>query len=186
VAVALVARARAEGQKIALIVGEEISTNEGHLVGIGLTALVPPGTSMAGAIAAVHRQGGLAIVAHPLLPTRIAAPADLLIELYEGDRRFRPDALEAMNAMAAWVPGWRGRVERLAVRYDYAVTGGSDAHVGRAVGRCWTEFPGTDIADLYAAIRGRQTRPAGRAHPFGDIAHGALDQLTSGALSLRR
>ena len=183
VAQTLVARARAERQRIELVVGEEISTSEGHLLGINLRERIAPGLSMVAAIAAVHRQGGLAVVAHPLLPIRVSTPADLLAELYEGDRRFRPDGLEAMNTRAARLPGWRGRVERLAARYDYALTGGSDAHAPRAVGSGWTEFPGTDAADLYAALRGRQTRPAGRPQSLGHIARGTLAQFTGGSRS---
>src|SRR5664280_2869311 len=105
----LVARSGDEGLPIELLVGEEITTREGHLLGIGLTARVPAGLSLADAIAAVHDQGGIAVVAHPLLPTSMAASARLLIELAEGDPRQRPDALEAMHPMAA-LPGWRRRV----------------------------------------------------------------------------
>ena len=54
------------------------------------------------------------MVAHPLLPPYVAASARRLAELADGDRRCRPDALETMNPAAAWVPGWRRRVERLA------------------------------------------------------------------------
>src|SRR5664280_2640902 len=138
----LVARSRDDGIPIELVVGEEITTRDGHLLGVGLTARVPAGLSLADAVAAVHDQGGIAVVARPLLPPSIAASARLLIELAEGDPRQRPDALEAMHPMAAWMPGWRRRVERLAQRCGYAVVGGSDAHVPRSVGFGQTCFHG--------------------------------------------
>ena len=109
VAQALVARSRDERIPIALVVGEEITTTGGHLLGVGLTARVPAGLCLADAVAAVHDQGGIAVVAHPLLPGSMAASARLLVELAEGDLRARSDALEAMHPLAAWVPGWRGR-----------------------------------------------------------------------------
>jgi len=169
VAQELVARSRGEGIPIELVVGEEITTREGHLVGVGLTALVPARLSLAQTVAAVHEQGGIAVVAHPLLPTRLAAPARLLAELAQGDLRFRPDALEAMHPLAAWVPGWRRRVERLAERCGYALVGGSDAHVARSVGRGRTCFHGATEAALIAAIRRRETWIEGRRYPIRDI-----------------
>src|ERR1035437_5541350 len=100
----LVTRSRDEGIPIVLLVGEEITTREGHLLGVGLTARVPAGLSLADAVAAVHDQGGIAVVAHPLLPTHMAASARLLVELAVYDRRQRPDALEAMHPMASRAP----------------------------------------------------------------------------------
>jgi predicted metal-dependent phosphoesterase TrpH len=169
IAQALVARSRDEAIPIELVVGEEITTTQGHLVGVGLTALVPAGLSLADAVAAVHDQGGIAVVAHPLLPGTMAASARLLVELAEGDPRARPDALEAMHPLAAWVPGWRRRVERLAQHCGYAVVGGSDAHVARSVGRGRTGFHGDTEADLVAAIGGRETWAEGRPYPLRDI-----------------
>jgi len=169
VAQALVARSRDEAIPIELVVGEEITTTEGHLLGVGLTALVPAGLSLADAVAAIHDQGGIAAVAHPLLPTHMAASARLLVELAGGDPHARPDALEAMHPVAAWVPGWRRRVERLAQHCGYAIVGGSDAHVARSVGRARTGFHGETEADLIAAIRRRETWAEGRPYPLRDI-----------------
>ncbi len=165
----LVARSRADGSAIQLVVGEEITTSEGHLVGIGLTALVPAGLSLAETIAAIHGQGGIAVVAHPLLPASLAASAGVLMDLAGADPRFRPDALEAMHPVAAWLPGWRQRVERLARRCGYAVVGGSDAHAAGSVGRGRTGFHGGTEAALMTAIRERETWAEGRPSPLRDI-----------------
>ena len=175
VAQALVARSRDEGFPVELMVGEEITTSQGHLLGIGLSTRVPRFGSLADTIALIHDQGGIAVVAHPLLPAYMAAPERLLIELAAGDSLHRPDALEAMHPTAAWIPGWRRSVQRLAERYGYAIVGGSDAHTARSVGRVWTSFPGTTAADLVAAIRGRATSTEGRRHSLRDVfrGHGA-------------
>jgi predicted metal-dependent phosphoesterase TrpH len=168
----LVSRSRDEGIPTELVVGEEISTSEGHLLGIGLSARVPSGLPLAESVAMVHGQGGVAVVAHPLLPTSISASRRLLVELAEGDPDRRPDALEAMHPTAMWLPGWRRRVEQLADRCGYAVVGGSDAHSARSVGRVRTTFPGSTEADLVAAIRGRETGTEGQAHSLRDIFRG--------------
>ena len=169
VAQALVARARAEGIPIELVVGEEITTRGGHLVGGGLAAVVPAGLSLAEAVAAVHEQGGIAVVAHPLLPAYFSASERLLVDLAGGDPSSRPDALEAMHPVAAWLPGWRGRVERLAQRCGYAIVGGSDAHAARSVGRARTGFRGETTTELVAAIRARETWTEGDRSPVRDL-----------------
>src|SRR5215469_14800679 len=48
-----------------VIVGEEISTREGHLLALFLHEPVAPDQSIERSIDLVHEQGGLAIVAHP-------------------------------------------------------------------------------------------------------------------------
>ncbi len=48
-----------------IIVGEEISAREGHVVGLFLQEWIPPGMDAARTVDAIHRQGGIAIAAHP-------------------------------------------------------------------------------------------------------------------------
>ena len=56
-----------------VVVGEEISTLNGHLIGLYLSELVPPGLSADKTIELIHAQGGLAVAAHPFHPIRGAA-----------------------------------------------------------------------------------------------------------------
>ncbi len=165
----LAARSRDEGAAIELIVGEEITTREGHLLAIGLTSLVPAGMTLDDAVSAIHDQGGLAVVAHPLLPPVLAATPDRLARLADGDPRRRPDALEVMNPVAAWVPGWRRRVGRLARACGYAIVGGSDAHRVEALGRGRTGFRGEDVAALIRAICACDTWVEGGRSALRDV-----------------
>jgi predicted metal-dependent phosphoesterase TrpH len=165
----LAQRARQEHASIELVVGAEITSRRGHVLGIGLTEVVPPFLSLAETIAAVHEQGAIAVVAHPLLPIWTSASEQALVALADGDPRSRPDALEAMHPTAAWFPRWRGRVERLAARTGLAVVGGSDAHSIRSIGRGWTGFDGTSAADLYGAIRAGTTRVGGTRTPLRNL-----------------
>src|SRR6478752_6217145 len=50
---------------LTLIVGEEIKTLEGDLIGLFLERVVPPGLPATEAIAAVREQGGLVGIPHP-------------------------------------------------------------------------------------------------------------------------
>jgi hypothetical protein len=174
--VALDLAARGADAGFELVVGEEVTTREGHLVGLGLTARVAPGKSLGDTIAAVHAQGGLAIVAHPLLAMPNSASATVLRALADGPPDRRPDAIESLNARAAWLPGYRRRVERLAAEAGYAVVGASDAHRPANIGRAVTRYPGRSFADLREAIAAGQTVAEGRAYGLRDF-HRAARRL---------
>ena len=72
-AVAAQRMARARGLRTEIVVGEEITTRNGHLIALGLTRRVAPWGSMRDSILRVHDQGGIAIVAHPLVPWPLCA-----------------------------------------------------------------------------------------------------------------
>src|SRR5690349_18603146 len=97
---ALAARdiARDHDLRVEVIVGEEITTRGGHLLGLFLTKPVPALRSLRESIARVHDQGGLAIPAHPLVPYPLCAQGRTLRRLLtDPDPRYRPDALEVFN-----------------------------------------------------------------------------------------
>jgi predicted metal-dependent phosphoesterase TrpH len=172
--------ARAADAGLALVVGEEITTRDGHLLGIGLRSPVAPGHSLGDSVAAVHDQGGLAIVAHPLLPLPTSARSRLLAALADGSPERRPDALEGFNPAVAWLPLHRHRIAALAASAGYAVVGGSDAHRPSAVGRGVTRFPGLTLADLRAAIDARSTVVDGRPYGLRDLRRIVAGRMAGG------
>ena len=80
---ALAARtmARDLGHRAEVVVGEEVSTLGGHLLGLFLTERVRPLRSLRTTIAEIHEQGGLAIPAHPLVPYPLCAQGWVLRRL---------------------------------------------------------------------------------------------------------
>ena len=56
-----------------VVVGEEISTLNGHLLGLWLQEEVPPGPPALRTIELIHAQGGVAVAARPFHPIRGAA-----------------------------------------------------------------------------------------------------------------
>ena len=48
-----------------MIVGEEVSSKDGHVLGLFLKEWVPPGMDAARTVEAIHAQGAVAIAAHP-------------------------------------------------------------------------------------------------------------------------
>ena len=160
-AVAARTLARERDLRVEVVVGEEVSTLGGHLLGLFLEERVPPLRSLRWTVAAIHEQGGLAIPAHPLVPYPLCAQGWVLRRLLrDPDERVHPDAIEAFNPTAFGRP-WHRRVEAFARRHDLATVGNSDAHVAEAVGVGWTEFPGRTADDLRTAILAGATRHEG-------------------------
>ncbi len=152
------------GLPIEVIVGEEISTRGGHLLGLWLTEPIRPWQSLRASIIAIHEQGGLAIPAHPLFPYPLCAQAVLLRRLIDDpDPRCRPDALEVFNPTTFGRPVHR-RVVRFAATHGLAAVGSSDAHALEAIAQGSTLFPGGTAADLRTAILTGQTSWQGTFH----------------------
>ena len=161
---ALAARsmARDRGSRLEVIVGEEVTTLGGHLLGLFLERPVRPLRSLRWTIAAVHDQGGLAIPAHPLVPYPLCAQGFVLRRLLEDpDPLVHPDGLETFNPTTFGRP-WHRRVVSFADRYGLAHVGNSDSHVAESVGTGWTTFPGRTADELRQAIAARQTEHHGR------------------------
>jgi predicted metal-dependent phosphoesterase TrpH len=147
-----------------VIVGEEISTRGGHLLALFLERRIPPWRSLRWSVAAVHDQGGLAIVAHPLVPYPLCASArSIRRALNDSDAAARPDAIEAFNPTTAGTR-WGRRVPAFAAELRVPTIAGSDAHRAADVGRAITTFPGHTSAELREAIENGTTGWLGEAY----------------------
>jgi predicted metal-dependent phosphoesterase TrpH len=163
---ALAARQMAadRGFRFSVIVGEEISTRGGHLLGLFLERPVPALKSLRWSIEAIHDQGGLAIPAHPLVPHPMSAQGFALRKLLASDDpAVRPDAIETFNP-TAFGRYRHGHVVRTAAELGLPEFGASDAHALAAVGSAWTTFPGRTPDDIRAALLDRTTRHHGTFH----------------------
>jgi predicted metal-dependent phosphoesterase TrpH len=138
-------------KKLHVIIGEEVSSLDGHIVGLFLDKPVRPGMSAAATVHAIHDQGGLAIAAHPFWRTqrRVSGAPIHGVGWLAAELDF--DAIEVENA----TPGFyvfNQLAHRLNLGLGAAEVGCSDAHILDAVGRAFTEFRGTTPEALRAAI----------------------------------
>jgi predicted metal-dependent phosphoesterase TrpH len=164
---AALAMARARRMQVQVVIGEEISTRGGHLLGLFLTERIPPWRSLRWTIARVHEQGGLAIVAHPLVPFPLCASGRSIRRLLtESDPIYRPDGVEAFNPSTAGTR-WGRRVPALVAETGLAALGSSDAHRAEDVGQAVTLFAGHTPGELRQAIVERATRWEGTPYSFG-------------------
>lgn len=158
---ALEAAEYASDYGVEVVVGQEVESSQGHILGLWTPQLVTPGRSAAETVADIHSQGGLAIAAHPYAP-RWWHRHGLCrgeTEVYDA---VAFDGVEVANSTPMLLAAnfrarkyWRSNRERL------AATGGSDAHMLSVVGTSRTIFLGSTAQDLRIAIESRTTRGYG-------------------------
>jgi len=157
-----VAERAAKTGGIEVVIGEEVSSRDGHILGLFLERRVRPGMSAAATLHAIHEQGGLAIAPHPFWRThRRAGNGGVVHGVGWLAAELEFDAIEVENA----TPGFyvfNRMAGRLAIGLGAAQTGSSDAHILDAVGRAYTAFRGRTAADLRRSIEARET-VAGRS-----------------------
>lgn len=146
------------GSRVQVIVGEEVTTRSGHLLALFLERTIPRFLSLEDTLQAVHEQGGIAIVPHPLSPLTFSIGQGALEKaLASGTPGVSVDALETRNHSIAGRVTY-GKVDRFNQRYQIPVTGSSDAHFFPHLGACYTAFPGRTPDDLRAALLAGQTK----------------------------
>ena len=133
-----------------VIIGEELRTQYGEIIGLFLTDRIAAGTPPAEAAAAIRAQGGVVYVPHPFDPMRrnMAEPA-----LYDLARAGLLDAVETINAKTS-LRSLNERAAAFAAEFDLAAGAGSDAHVPLALGSAYVEMPDFDgPADFLVKLR---------------------------------
>jgi predicted metal-dependent phosphoesterase TrpH len=144
------------------IVGEEVSTKEGHLLGLFIEKRIPPGLSMERSIDLIHEQGGLAIVAHPLHPLfRHSCSREVLDRIYAAKDVWL-DGVETWNASFCGIYANRQAMSANREVYGWSELGNSDAHTLNAIGRGCTWFEGKSAQDVRTAIEAGLSAPGGR------------------------
>jgi predicted metal-dependent phosphoesterase TrpH len=138
-----------------VIVGEEISTLNGHLIALDLVERVPPRLSAWRTIELIHAQGGLAVAAHPFHPLRGVARGHRPIGALLPD--LPVDAIEIVNNAGVFSCFFDAWAALRNAEWMLPVTAGSDAHDVWYLGSAVTHFEGRDVQALRRALRSGQT-----------------------------
>lgn len=149
-----------------LVLGEEVTTQEGHLLALFINEPLSALQPVRQTIAEVHRQGGLCVVPHPMSWLTRSLGRGLIEALVrDGNDLVYLDGIEVANdTLGARIN--RHNVEELNREVTHlAEVGGSDAHFLPAVGSAYTLFPGSGADDLRKAILGKETRAINGSHP---------------------
>lgn len=111
-----------------VIVGEEIKTTEGEIIGLYLTEEIPKGLGLEETIARIKAQKGLVYVPHPFDPLHKTPSYELLAR-----NAADIDIIEVYNPRITFT-SFNERAQRMARKYDIPGAAGSDCHVAQGVG----------------------------------------------------
>ena len=170
-----------QGIDLDVIIGQEVTTDEGDIIGLFLSATLPKYTTALEAVLAIHTQGGLAIAAHPF---SYWATATLMKGVGSQIATLPLDGVEVRNGFPTNVfsnplTAWKNRRHA-----RHSALGGSDSHVPYTAGQAFTWFPGHTAADLRTAISEASTRAGGTLWTPRSLARMLPVLLRSGMPSL--
>jgi len=115
------------------IIGEEVKTREGEVIGLFITGRLPPYLPPEDVMDMIHSMGGLTYIPHPLDRHRAHFRGERLVELAD-----RIDIIETYNAWCE--PAANQSAARLATDLGKVGATGSDAHSAIELGRSWMEI----------------------------------------------
>lgn len=123
----------------AIIVGEEIMTTGGEIIGLFLKEKIEPGLSLEATIEEVHKQNGLVYIPHPFDIFRKGIGKKI------GPVASGVDIIEAFNGRII-VKSHNTKAQAFAQKHTILIGIGSDAHTGSTIGK------------TYALVEGKVTK----------------------------
>lgn len=161
--------AASEAADVIVLPGQEITTPGFHMIAVGVTRLIDWRLDAAGAIAAIHAQGGVAIAAHPVRASWRDGDAAALARL-DGAEVAHPGRRSGTAGDEYLQFFHRAR----ALNPVIAPIGSSDFHSAAPLGLCRTYLlvGERSAAGVLEAIRlGRTVASGSRGELFGAAAH---------------
>ena len=150
-----------ENTPFKVIVGEEIASDEGEIIGLFLRETIPNGLSPEETIIRIRKQGGLVCVPHPFDHYRSSALQAETLNRIAG----QIDIVEVFNART--IPAQNLNLPgQFAASHKLLKGAGSDSHSIGELGRAYVIIPDFEGPDGFlkamqqAEIRGRRPNPA--------------------------
>ncbi len=142
---------------IIVVPGIEISTLNGHLLGLNVNTLIPAKLGIEETIQRIHEAGGIAVAPHPSVFYK--SPPSRQINSY--------DAVEVMNASSVPFQLFTRLGKNFAARLALPQTGGSDSHYAPEIGAAYTVVEADpDVDEIANAIKRGATVPKGSGIPW--------------------
>jgi len=142
---------------IEVVVGEEISSSDGEIIGLFLNKNIPAGLSAKETIRRIRDQGGLVIAPHPF---SLHCPS-----LKDQIDKLDIDGIEVLNG--GHIDDYsNSEAARVAETEKWARMGGSDSHCLKTIGSSYTEFEGRTAEDLRRSILEKTTSAGGDVIPL--------------------
>ena len=149
--------------RLTVILGEEVSTSDGEVVGMFLTKTIPRGLSANETADEIHRQGGLVSIPHPFDPFRGS-------HIREGPLRNlaevgKIDMVEVFNCRIT-LQRHNEEAAEFASRYGIPGIAASDSHSSFEVAMAFNAMPAFDTAEELKALLPQNEWHASRSSVF--------------------
>jgi predicted metal-dependent phosphoesterase TrpH len=142
---------------IIVVPGIEVSTLNGHLLGLNVTTPIPAKLGIEETIRLIHEAGGIAVAPHPT--TFYKSPPSRRVSSY--------DAVEVMNGASAPFPVFTYLSKKFASGLGLPQTGGSDSHYAPEIGAAYTVVDADpDVDEIVCAIKKGAAYPVGQGIPL--------------------
>lgn len=164
---------------IEVIVGEEITTHDGEVIGLFLNERIPEDLPIEETIDIIREQDGIVIAPHPFSYHVFGLKEQILtldIDGFETINGGHPDAYSNMFAKMV--------MDKYPKRW--AEMSGSDAHSLYTSGYNWTEFEGTTAEDFRKSILNRTTKAMGVPAPVLGQVQWSIEVALGGAKLLKQ
>ncbi len=147
---------------IVAVRGIEVSSNVGHVIGLGIREPIERGLSPDETIIKIRAQGGVALLPHPYDLFRSSVRPERL--------KVMPDAIEVLNAASLFARVASPPAKEFAEKRGIPQVAGSDSHIPETIGRAYTviEADSLDEESVLDAIRSGRTHPVGGKVSFGE------------------
>ena len=141
-----------------ILPGVEVSSLDGHIVGLKIANGVPSKLGSEETVERIHRSGGIAVACHPIA----------FLKGSLGDRvTSQFDAIEVINSSAFPFAYCRKKSEEIAARLGITRVAGTDAHCSPEIGYAYTVVDAEpSVEAVLDAVRKGKCQPYGEAIPF--------------------
>ncbi len=144
-----------------IIVGEEVTSLDGHIIGLFLKHRVKPGLTAHQTLLEIKKQGGITVASHPFYQTGVKNEGKEIggigLKIVKKESNLI-DALEVVNGNLMMYPYENKKAQNINKKYfNLATVGGSDAHFLSALGKSYTIFEGHTAKDLYNSLLNKKT-----------------------------
>ena len=124
------------GFPLTIIVGEEVSTIHGEIIGLFLKEKIPAGMTPRETVDAITEQGGLVVLPHGFDPLKRLRLQPAALETIEDEI----NVVETFNARISQLR-WNQAAVDWAKLHGVPMSAGSDAHTLSDIGSAWVEVP---------------------------------------------
>jgi len=147
---AFVIQKLARDRDLKVVIGEEVKTSEGEIIGLFLKEIVPRDMTPEETIRSIHDQGGVAVIPHPYDIFRRSVLTDEAIERV----KLTVDAIEGFNCRNI-LSKHDEKARNLALGITKPMTVGTDSHSPWELGGAWLEMDDFETPqELLEALKG--------------------------------